>query len=278
MGLRYTSYIERPSNLTFKEKKRSSYNSISNNRSRNENVGTNRSGIFSSAPSPIPPPRHLRYENGAFRIVRTPSSVVTTSLIYPHLNHESSTRSYRNGRRNHRNHQNRHTVFSPTDNDFNSIYNNQYDENGNGNENENDEYYDEDEDGEGVEHDNMLFDNRMSGITRSIAPSNGSISLKKFMTFGCRHCRTHLSSSNEIMSKDYRGKTGDAYLMDHVVNVIEGTMETRPMITGEYLVCDILCHWCKNLVGWKYIQSEMNDQKFKEGKYILELETICLCD
>ncbi|GCE97028.1 hypothetical protein ZYGM_002024 [Zygosaccharomyces mellis] len=99
----------------------------------------------------------------------------------------------------------------------------------------------------------------------------------KFITYGCRCCRTHLSSSSQIMSKDYRGKTGDAYLMSKLVNVIDGDIETRPMITGDYLVCDVLCHWCKSLVGWKYLESERKDQRYKEGKYIMELQTVCRC-
>lgn len=101
---------------------------------------------------------------------------------------------------------------------------------------------------------------------------------KHFVTYGCRCCRTHLSASNQIMSKNYRGKTGDAYLMSKVINITEGKVETRPMITGDYIVCDILCHWCKSLLGWKYLNSSMPDQQYKEGKYILELETICVCD
>ncbi|QLQ79016.1 hypothetical protein HG537_0B03630 [Torulaspora globosa] len=107
---------------------------------------------------------------------------------------------------------------------------------------------------------------------------SSDVSNSKFVTYGCRRCRTHLSSSTQIMSKDYRGKTGDAYLMTKVVNVIEGSVETRPMITGDYLVCDILCHWCKSLLGWKYLESERKDQRYKEGKYILEVQTICRCD
>lgn len=101
--------------------------------------------------------------------------------------------------------------------------------------------------------------------------------IPKFITYGCRCCRTHLSSSSQIMSKDYRGKTGDAYLMSKLVNVIDGDIETRPMITGDYLVCDVLCHWCKSLVGWKYLESERKDQRYKEGKYIMELQTVCRC-
>ncbi|CCF56357.1 hypothetical protein KAFR_0B00580 [Kazachstania africana CBS 2517] len=100
---------------------------------------------------------------------------------------------------------------------------------------------------------------------------------KKFITYGCRHCRTHLSSSVQIISKDYRGRTGDAYLMSSVLNVIEDKVETRSMLTGEYLVCDILCHLCKKLIGWKYLRSDNKDQNYKEGKYILELQEICKC-
>ena len=69
-----------------------------------------------------------------------------------------------------------------------------------------------------------------------------------FITYGCRHCKTHLSSSFQIISRDYRGRTGTAYLMNKVVNVVEGKVEQRRMLNGDYLVCDILCHWCKS---WK---------------------------
>ena len=101
---------------------------------------------------------------------------------------------------------------------------------------------------------------------------------RKFVTYGCRHCRNHLSSSLQIISKDYRGKTGDAYLISSVCNVLEDKVETRSMLTGEYLVCDIVCNLCKRVLGWKYLKSERKEQRYKEGKYILELKTICRCD
>lgn len=49
------------------------------------------------------------------------------------------------------------------------------------------------------------------------------------------------------------------------------------MITGKYLVSDICCHQCGNAVGWKYHHSDVKAQKYKEGKYILELATIVRC-
>ncbi|ODQ62158.1 hypothetical protein WICANDRAFT_87366 [Wickerhamomyces anomalus NRRL Y-366-8] len=100
---------------------------------------------------------------------------------------------------------------------------------------------------------------------------------KTAITYGCCYCRTHLSSSSLIMSKDYRGRTGDAFLMEKVVNIVQGTKQLRDMMTGKYLVSDIRCHQCGNLVGWKYHHSEVKNQKYKEGKYILELQTIVRC-
>ncbi|CCD26940.1 Moh1p NDAI_0J00480 [Naumovozyma dairenensis CBS 421] len=97
---------------------------------------------------------------------------------------------------------------------------------------------------------------------------------KPGITYACKHCKMHLSSSNEIMSKDYRGRLGNAYLINKVINIIEGTIRTKPMATGIYKICDIECQMCQKVLGWKYLKSDSKDQKFKENKYLLELETI----
>jgi hypothetical protein len=96
-------------------------------------------------------------------------------------------------------------------------------------------------------------------------------------TYGCGGCRTHLSTSCLILSKDYRGQTGDAYLMDQVVNIVQGEKEYREMTTGKYLVSDIMCHQCGHRVGWKYHSADAKNQKYKEGRYILEVNTIVNC-
>ena len=66
--------------------------------------------------------------------------------------------------------------------------------------------------------------------------------------------------------------------MSNVINVIDGRQELRAMITGDYIVCNIYCHWCKSLIGWKYIRSDSRDQAYKEGMFILELKKICVVD
>ena len=37
------------------------------------------------------------------------------------------------------------------------------------------------------------------------------------------------------------------------VNVYEGPLEERMMQTGSYIVADILCNCCQQVVGWKYV-------------------------
>ncbi|RUS29868.1 hypothetical protein BC938DRAFT_480133 [Jimgerdemannia flammicorona] len=96
--------------------------------------------------------------------------------------------------------------------------------------------------------------------------------------FGCGKCKTHLSTSEHIMSKggegvhiglssrpnltiptappnqDFHGKTGRAYLFEDVVNVTDGPQENREMRTGLHTVVDIHCCHCGFVVGWKYLR------------------------
>lgn len=48
------------------------------------------------------------------------------------------------------------------------------------------------------------------------------------------------------------------------------------MMTGQYIVQDITCSRCGTDVGWAYVESLAEREKYKEGKFILELENICL--
>ncbi|OWZ60750.1 protein yippee-like 3 [Cryptococcus neoformans] len=46
------------------------------------------------------------------------------------------------------------------------------------------------------------------------------------------------------------------------------------MRTGRHTVRDIYCRVCHTTLGWKYDFAFEHDQKYKEGKYILEREMI----
>ncbi|KAL8584758.1 Protein yippee-like 2 [Nucella lapillus] len=55
------------------------------------------------------------------------------------------------------------------------------------------------------------------------------------------------------------------------VNVGCGSAEERVLLTGLHAVADIYCECCKTTLGWKYEHAFESSQKYKEGKYIIEL-------
>ncbi|KAI1310990.1 yippee-like protein [Xylaria venustula] len=92
--------------------------------------------------------------------------------------------------------------------------------------------------------------------------------------YGCKHCKTHLSNHEDIISRNFRGQHGKAYLFNTVVNIESGEPSERSMTTGRHIVRDITCRQCKKIVGWKYDKAFENNEKYKEGKFILEFELL----
>ncbi|CAN6205896.1 unnamed protein product [Urochloa humidicola] len=88
--------------------------------------------------------------------------------------------------------------------------------------------------------------------------------------FKCKYCGVDSASPDAIVSKEFRGRHGRAYLFDSVVNVSFGPNEDRILMTGMHIVNDIYCSCCQRLLGWRYEKAYNEDQKYKEGKYILE--------
>uniref|UniRef100_A0A667I2J6 Yippee like 4 n=1 Tax=Lynx canadensis TaxID=61383 RepID=A0A667I2J6_LYNCA len=71
--------------------------------------------------------------------------------------------------------------------------------------------------------------------------------------------------------QSFQGSHGRAYLFNSVVNVGCGPAEQRLLLTGLHSVADIFCESCKTTLGWKYEQAFETSQKYKEGKYIIEM-------
>ncbi|KAE9596193.1 hypothetical protein Lalb_Chr17g0346741 [Lupinus albus] len=88
--------------------------------------------------------------------------------------------------------------------------------------------------------------------------------------YSCKHCRTHLALSEDIVSKSFHSRHGKAYLFNKVVNVSFGEKDDREMTTGLHTVADIFCVGCGSIVGWKYETAHENSQKYKEGKSVIE--------
>jgi hypothetical protein len=81
-----------------------------------------------------------------------------------------------------------------------------------------------------------------------------TVDLNKVEVYACSECDTHLSSKCQIISKNFHGRGGKAYLMDGCVNVYFGPKEERRLLTGKHEVADIFCVVCHAPLGWKYIR------------------------
>ncbi|KPM46205.1 hypothetical protein AK830_g294 [Neonectria ditissima] len=93
--------------------------------------------------------------------------------------------------------------------------------------------------------------------------------------YGCKTCKAHLANHEDIISRNFRGQHGKAYLFHSVVNIDTGAPNERNMTTGRHVVRDIACRQCKETVGWKYDKAYEPSEKYKEGKFILEAELLC---
>merc|ERR1719352_81316 len=101
-------------------------------------------------------------------------------------------------------------------------------------------------------------------FVRRLCPNSGGSLLR------CSHCGVHLGDPDHVISKDFQGTLGPAYLIESVVNCTQGPREERVLITGMHVVCDVSCVQCQTVLGWKYAEAYEESQKYKEGKFILE--------
>lgn len=95
-----------------------------------------------------------------------------------------------------------------------------------------------------------------------------------YRTYSCSSCRAHLASHDELISKSFQGNNGRAYLFNTNVNVGFGPLEDRMFITGLHSVKNTHCLSCGAGVGWYYHQCYEAREKYKEKKFIIEVENM----
>ncbi|KAJ1427848.1 Yippee/Mis18/Cereblon [Sesbania bispinosa] len=89
-------------------------------------------------------------------------------------------------------------------------------------------------------------------------------------TYRCKNCQNPVAFRSELLSKNYKGKSGPAFLFSHVRNIVTGPKQDKNLMTGLYTIAGIFCSNCGEELGWKYIQAYEARQKFKEGGFIIE--------
>lgn len=88
----------------------------------------------------------------------------------------------------------------------------------------------------------------------------------------CKNCLNHLCLSTLVISSDFSGASGKAFLVDSVLNYeFYGIPVKLEMLTGIYLISKVRCIQCKTGLGWYYNRSFTSTECYKEGKFVIEL-------
>ena len=96
--------------------------------------------------------------------------------------------------------------------------------------------------------------------------------------FSCANCDSNLTNRTELISTRFTGSTGRAYLFNKVVNLSYSDVQDRMMITGRHMVRDVFCKNCDTKLGWMYEFATEDNQRYKEGRIILERALIIESD
>eukprot|EP00884_Botryococcus_braunii_P016527 jgi/Botrbrau1/3558/Bobra.0078s0015.1 len=86
----------------------------------------------------------------------------------------------------------------------------------------------------------------------------------------CSTCKWPVADHDDLISKNFTGRFGKAYLFQTTVNYILAPAEDRMLITGLHTVADMKCRGCNSVLGWKYEEAFEPTQKYKVGKFIVE--------
>ncbi|GFY45262.1 protein yippee-like 5 [Trichonephila inaurata madagascariensis] len=68
----------------------------------------------------------------------------------------------------------------------------------------------------------------------------------------------------------FTGATGRAFLFNKAVNLVYSEVQDRVMLTGRHMVRDVSCKNCDTKLGWIYEFATEENQRYKEGRVILE--------
>merc|ERR1712018_992276 len=115
--------------------------------------------------------------------------------------------------------------------------------------------------------------NREIEERRPFSRKMGRVYLEHFggaKLYSCAQCDTFLTNKAELISTRFTGATGRAFLFNRVVNLNYSETQDRIMLTGRHIVRDVTCKKCDTKLGWVYEFATEENQRYKEGRVILE--------
>jgi hypothetical protein len=63
---------------------------------------------------------------------------------------------------------------------------------------------------------------------------------------------------------------------NELINTKIGRSVNRELLTGAHVVADVTCTICGTVLGWKYVDAKELAQRYKIGKFILEMKRVVL--
>ncbi|KPI84795.1 putative Zinc-binding protein (Yippee) [Leptomonas seymouri] len=92
--------------------------------------------------------------------------------------------------------------------------------------------------------------------------------------FGCGFCGAHLCAADDVVSDNFRGRHGKAFLVSRCENSYYGHQEEKQLMTGLHRVRDVFCSNCDQYVGWGYDFAVDEREMYKMQRFVLERQLI----
>ena len=73
--------------------------------------------------------------------------------------------------------------------------------------------------------------------------------------YRCKKCKVHIVENKSIVSKNFHGKSGKAYLFNRLINIDCGAPEDKMLLTGLHTIKAVNCVKCKTIMGWTYVHA-----------------------
>lgn len=88
--------------------------------------------------------------------------------------------------------------------------------------------------------------------------------------FGCGFCGAHLCINDDVVSDNFRGRHGKAFLVSRCENSYYGRQEEKQLMTGLHRVRDVFCANCDQYIGWGYDFAVDEREMYKMQRFVLE--------
>ena len=92
--------------------------------------------------------------------------------------------------------------------------------------------------------------------------------------FLCASCGAHLCSTEAIVSRQFHGRHGRAFLVSSCANSYFAPADQKMLMTGLHVVRDVFCVRCDHILGWTYDHAHDEGERYKVGKYVLEMAMV----